>query len=59
MHISKYNVKTNRGHWLEDYRLAMKAEGSDDDFVVQYLLLLLSCSTRAWLEQLELHNICC
>jgi hypothetical protein len=31
----------------------MKAGGSDDDIAVQYLPLLLSSSTRAWLEQLE------
>ena len=50
MHISKYNGKTNPDHWLKDYYLAMKAEGSDDDFTIQYLPLLLSSSTRAWLE---------
>ena len=59
MHISKYDDKTNLDHWLEDYRLTMKAEGSDDDFAVQYLPLLLSSSTRAWLEQLEPSNIRC
>ena len=34
MHISKYDGKTNPDHWLEDYRLAMKAEGLDDDFTI-------------------------
>jgi hypothetical protein len=52
-HISKYDDETNLDHWLEDHRLAMKAGGSDDDFTVQYLPLLLSSSVRAWLEQLE------
>jgi hypothetical protein len=26
-HIFKYDSETNLNHWLEDYRLAMKAEG--------------------------------
>jgi hypothetical protein len=34
MHISKYDGETNSDHWLEDYRLAMKARGSDDDFAI-------------------------
>jgi hypothetical protein len=34
MHISKYDGETNLDHWLEDYRLAMKARGSDDDFAI-------------------------
>jgi hypothetical protein len=50
MHNSMYDSETNPDHWLEDYRLAMKAGGSGDDFAVQYLPLLLSSSTRAWLE---------
>jgi hypothetical protein len=29
-----YDDDTNQDHWLEDYRLTMKAEGSDDDFAV-------------------------
>ena len=37
----------------------MKARGSDDDFIVQFLPLLLSSLTRAWLEQLEPGNIRC
>jgi hypothetical protein len=37
----------------------MKARGSDDDFTIQYLPLLLSSSTRAWLEQLEPGSIRC
>jgi hypothetical protein len=53
MHISKYDDETNPDHWLEDYCLAMKAGGSDDNFAIQYLPLLPSSSTRAWLEQLE------
>jgi len=58
-HISKYDGETNLNYWLEDYCLTMRAEGSNDDFAVQYLPLLLSSSTRAWLEQLEPGSIRC
>jgi hypothetical protein len=58
-HISKYNGETNIDRWLEDYCLAMRAGGSDDDFTDQYLPLLLSSLTRAWLEQLEPGSIRC
>ena len=58
-HISKYDGKTNQDLWLEDYRLTMKAGGSNDDFAVHYLPLLLSSSSRAWLEQLEPSSIRC
>ena len=58
-HITNYDGETNPDHWLEGYRLTMRAEGSDDDFAVQYLPLLLSSSTRAWLEQLEHGSIRC
>jgi hypothetical protein len=37
----------------------MKAERSGDDFIVQYLPLLLLSSTRAWLEKLEPDSISC
>jgi hypothetical protein len=37
----------------------MKDEGLDNDFAIQYLPLLLSSSTRAWLEQLEPSSIRC
>ena len=50
MHISKYNSETNLDHWLEDYHIIMKARVSDDDFAIQYHPLLVSSSTRAWLE---------
>jgi hypothetical protein len=50
MHISKYDGETDPDHWLEDYCLAMKARGFDNDFSIYYLSLLLSSSTRAWLE---------
>jgi hypothetical protein len=37
----------------------MRARGADDHFAIQYLPLLLSSSTRAWLEQLKLDSIHC
>jgi hypothetical protein len=43
-HISKYDGETNPYHWLEDYHLAMKAGGSDDNFTIQYLLY--SCQAQ-------------
>jgi hypothetical protein len=59
MHISKYDGETNPDHWLKDYRLTMRARGSNNDFSIQYLPLLLSSSTRDWLEQFEPDSICC
>jgi hypothetical protein len=40
-----YDGETNTDHWLEDYCLAMKAKGSDDDFTILYI-----CFFRAQLE---------
>jgi hypothetical protein len=57
--MSKYDNETNIDHWLEDYYLAMRAGGSNDDFTDQYLPLLLLSLTRAWLEQLEPGSIRC
>jgi hypothetical protein len=34
MHISKYDGRTYLDHLLEDYRLTMRARGSDDNFAV-------------------------
>jgi hypothetical protein len=36
--VTKYDGKTNPNVWLEDYRLACRASGVDDDM------------TRAWLD---------
>ena len=36
--ITKYTGETNPGIWLEDFRLAYRAGGVDDDyFIIQYL----------------------
>jgi hypothetical protein len=44
--------------WLEDFCLAYRVVGADDDlFIIQYLPLYLAESTRAWLEHLPVDNI--
>jgi hypothetical protein len=58
-HISKYDGETNLDHWLEDYHLAMRAGGSNYDFTMQSLPLLLLSSMRTWLKQLKPSSICC
>ena len=56
--IPKYAGETNPGLWLEDYRLACQAGGSnDDDFIIRNLPLFLTNSARAWLEHLPSNAI--
>ena len=44
--------------WLEDFRLACRAGGADDDlFIIQYLPLYLGESAQACLEQLPVNSI--
>ena len=44
--------------WLEDFYLACRASGVDDNlFIIQYLPLYLAESARAWLEHLPTDNI--
>ena len=51
--IGKYGGESNPSVWLEDYRLACRAGGANDDhFIIQYLPLYLADSARAWLEYL-------
>jgi hypothetical protein len=51
--IVMYSEDTNAIIWLEDFRLAYRACGEDDDlFIIQYLPLYLAESARAWLEHL-------
>jgi hypothetical protein len=46
--IVKYDGKTNPSVWLEDYCLAYKAGGADDDmFIIQFLPIYLANSARA------------
>jgi hypothetical protein len=55
--IVKYS-DTNPVLWLEDFHLACRAGGADDDlFIIQYLPLYLMESTRAWLEHLPMDSI--
>ena len=58
LNIIKYSWDTNPAIWLEDFRLTYRADRADDDlFIIQYLLLYLAESTRAWLEHLPADSI--
>ena len=51
--VQKYNGETDPNVWLEDYRLACRAGGADDDlFIIRNLPLYLADSARSWLEHL-------
>ena len=44
--------------WFEDFRLACRAGGVDDDlFIMQYLPLYLTESAQAWLEHHPMDSI--
>ena len=48
----------NPGIWLEDFRLACRAGGVDDDhFIIQYLPIYVGEHVQAWLEFLPHDNI--
>jgi hypothetical protein len=50
---SNNDGKTNPNVWLEDYRLACRAGGADNDlFIMQFLHIYLVNSARAWLDHL-------
>jgi hypothetical protein len=52
--IVKYDGKANSSIWLEDYRLACRVGGVDDDmFIIQFLPIYLADSARAWLDHLS------
>ena len=54
----KYTGKTKPGIWLEDYRLACRAGGGNDDlFIIQYLPICLGDNVRSWLEFLPTDSI--
>ena len=56
--IIKYSRDTNPTVWLEDFCLACRAGGADDDlFIIQYLPLYLAKSARAWLKHLPANSI--
>ena len=57
--VAKYTGETNPGIWLEDFRLAYRARGVDDDyFIIQYLPIYVGEHVRAWLEFLPHDSIC-
>ena len=56
--ITKYTGETNTGIWLEDFRLACRVGGVDDDyFIIQYLPICVGEHVRAWLEFLPHDSI--
>jgi hypothetical protein len=55
--VVKYDGKTNPSVWLEDYRLACRVGGVNNDlFIIQFLPIYLADSDRARLDNL-LRNI--
>jgi hypothetical protein len=56
--IVKYFGDTYPAVWLEDFRIACRAGGTDNNlFIIQYLSLYLAESARAWLEHLPANSI--
>jgi hypothetical protein len=46
--------------WLEDYRLMCRAGGVEDDlFIIQFLLIYLADTAKAWLDHLPKNSIDC
>jgi hypothetical protein len=51
--VIKYDGKTNPSVWLEDYCLACRASGTDDDlFIIKLLPIYLADTVRTWLDHL-------
>jgi hypothetical protein len=49
--VLKYSGESNPSLWLEDYRLAYQAGGSNNDyFIIHNILLFLANSARTWLD---------
>jgi hypothetical protein len=58
--IIKYDGKTNPNVWLEDYRLACRAGGADNDlFMLQFLPIYLVGTSKAWIDHLPRNSIDC
>jgi hypothetical protein len=58
--IVKYDGKTNPNIWLEDYCLACRAGGADDDlFIIQFLPIYLVDMAKVWLDHLPRKTIDC
>ena len=52
--IAKYAGEMNPGLWLDDYRLACRADGAEgDDFIIRNLSLFLTDLARASSCELE------
>ena len=50
VNVVKYTGDTDPSVWLEDYWLACRAGGANDDrFIIQYLPICLGENVRAWL----------
>jgi hypothetical protein len=57
--ITKYTGETIPTVWLEDFRLACRAGGVDDEyFIIQHLPICVGEHIRAWLKFLPSNNIC-
>jgi hypothetical protein len=51
--VVNYDGKTNPSVWLEDYHLACRVHGADDDpFISQFHPIYLTNMARAWLDHL-------
>jgi hypothetical protein len=58
--VTKYDSKSIPSIWMEDYCLACRVGGANDDlFVIQFLTIYLAESTRAWLDHLPRNTINC
>jgi hypothetical protein len=56
--VVKFVIKTIPSVWLEDYCLACRAGGADDDlFIIQFLPMYLADTTRAWLNHMPRNSI--
>jgi hypothetical protein len=54
----KYDGKTNPNIWIEDYCLACRAGGADDDlFIIQFIPIYLVDKLSAWLDHLRRNMI--
>jgi hypothetical protein len=58
INITKYTEEMNSAIWLEDFQLACRAGGADDDyFIIQYVPICVRKYVRAWLELLPPNSI--
>jgi hypothetical protein len=56
--VPKYNGERDPATWLEDYRLACRGGGAEDDlFIIRNLPLYLDDSARSWIEHLPAGSI--